>query len=149
MVRICSFLKSWWLLAAFSTSLCDLMYEGLVVSAQQMSEGAGAGKHKLPTGIVPFHGALPSGALERVPWAPRGTWLPSWPSGWNSGRPALPGCWSLRLGERSCGPGLQVCDSLWAEGHGRGEPVVCALHQHVVFVKSEIQIALREAKPLA
>jgi len=61
------------------------MYESLVVSAQETSEGAGAGKHKLLAGIMPFHGALPSGELVRVPWVPGATWLPSWPLCCNSG----------------------------------------------------------------
>lgn len=44
------------------------MYEGLAVSALQLSEGAGAGKHKMLPEIMPFHGAVPHGNLEHVPW---------------------------------------------------------------------------------
>lgn len=58
----------------------------------------------------PFDGALPSGELEHVPWVTAGTWLPSWPSGCNSGWPALAHCQPPRLGERGCGPGLHMRD---------------------------------------
>lgn len=38
------------------------MYEGLLVSAHQISEGAGAGKHKLLAGIVLLMGLYPVGS---------------------------------------------------------------------------------------